>query len=161
MTTLTPTVKMRRLSDEELGGKGRSGLPLPAYESDGAAGYDLAAALAEDEVVTVEPGKVALIHSGFAMYIPDGYEGQIRPRSGLSLKHMVVPINSPGTIDSDYRGSVAIAICNLGSTDFKITRGMRIAQMIIAPVAHAIIEETLDDAPQTKRGAGGFGSTGT
>ena len=122
MNSLTPTVKMRRLPDEVLGGPGRSGLPLPSYQTEGAAGFDLAAALAEDESLIVEPGKVELIHTGFSMEIPKGFEGQIRPRSGLSVKHMVVPINSPGTIDSDYAGAIVCAMANLSDKPFTVTR---------------------------------------
>lgn len=153
---------MRRLDDATLGAVGRSGLPLPAYQTEGAAGFDLAAALAEGEVVVLEPHEVALIHTGFSMQIPTGFEGQIRPRSGMALRHQIIPINTPGTVDSDYvSGPVMVAAYNAGTEPFAITRGMRIAQMIISPVAKAVIEETTDAAPQTTRGAGGFGSTGT
>lgn len=157
---MRPTLKMRRLDDDALGGPGRAGLPLPEYQTAGAAGFDLAAALAEGEVVTLKPHEVALIHTGFAMQIPAGFEAQIRPRSGMALKHQIIPINSPGTIDIDFTGPVRIAAYNAGLEPFTITRGMRIAQMVICPVVTAIIEETTEAAPATARGAGGFGSTG-
>lgn len=156
-----PIVKMRRLNDEALGAPGRSGLPLPQYHTDGAAGFDLAAALAEGEIVTIHPREVVLIHTGFTMEIPNGFEGQIRARSGMSAKNRIIPINAPGSIDSDYRGPVMVAVFNAGDAPFDITRGMRIAQMMISPVARAVIEEAFDNAPDTARGAGGFGSTGT
>lgn len=158
---MQPIVKMRRLNDAALGAPGRSGLPLPQYQTDGAAGFDLAAALAEGEVVTIHPREVVLIHTGFTMEIPAGFEGQIRARSGMAAKNRIIPINGPGTLDSDYKGAVLVAAYNAGDEPFNITRGMRIAQVIIAPVARAMIQEAFDDAPETARGAGGFGSTGT
>lgn len=159
---MPPIVKMRRLSDEALGAPGRSGLPLPQYQTAGAAAFDLAAALAEDEIVSVLPHQVVLIHTGFSMEIPVGYEGQIRARSGISVKHQIIPINAPGTIDSDYvQGPVIVALYNAGLEPYQVTRGMRIAQMVIAPAEQAVIQEAFDAPPETARGAGGFGSTGT
>lgn len=151
---------MRRLSDEALGAPGRSGLPLPQYQTAGAAAFDLAAALAEDEIVTILPQQVVLIHTGFSMEIPVGYEGQIRARSGISVKHQIIPINGPGTIDSDFSGPVMVALYNAGLEPYQVTRGMRIAQMVIAPAEQAVIQEAFDAPPETARGAGGFGSTG-
>jgi dUTP pyrophosphatase len=136
------------------------GLALPAYETAGAAGMDLRAALPENAPLTVAPGKRALVPTGLVLEIPDGYEGQVRPRSGLAFKHGITCLNTPGTIDSDYRGEVKVLLVNLGDDDFTVTRGMRIAQIVFAPVARAAIEErSLSDA--TERGVGGFGSTGT
>ncbi len=132
-------------------------LPLPAYESVGAAGMDIRAHL--DEPVTIEPGRTALIPTGFAIAIPEGYEAQIRPRSGLALRNAISLPNSPGTIDSDYRGEVKVILINHSTESFTIEEGMRIAQMVISPVCRAIIEE-IPQLPETRRGAGGFGSTG-
>lgn len=135
------------------------GLPLPSYETAEAAGMDMRAAVPEDAPLTLNPGARELVPTGFAMAIPPGFEAQIRPRSGLALKHGIGLVNAPGTVDSDYRGEIKIILINLGHEDFEISRGMRIAQMIIAPVLQVAIEpvESLDD---TARGAGGFGSTG-
>ena len=135
------------------------GLPLPSYETAEAAGMDMRAAVPEDTPLTLNPGARELVPTGFAMAIPPGFEAQIRPRSGLALKHGIGLVNAPGTVDSDYRGEIKIILINLGREDFEISRGMRIAQMIIAPVLQVAIEpvESLDD---TARGAGGFGSTG-
>lgn len=132
-----------------------AGLPLPAYASEGAAGLDVVAA--EDAVLS--PGGRLAIATGFAIAIPGGYEVQVRPRSGLALKHGVTCLNTPGTIDSDYRGEVKVILANLGDTPFAIARGERIAQLVPAPVQRAafVEVETLDD---TARGSGGFGSTG-
>lgn len=134
-------------------------LPLPSYETAEAAGMDMRAAVPEDAPLTLNPGARELVPTGFAMAIPPGFEAQIRPRSGLALKHGIGLVNAPGTVDSDYRGEIKIILINLGHEDFEISRGMRIAQMIIAPVLQVAIEpvESLDD---TARGAGGFGSTG-
>ena len=134
-------------------------LPLPSYETAEAAGMDLRAALPQDAPLTLKPGARELVPTGFAMAIPPGFEAQIRPRSGLALNHGIGLVNAPGTVDSDYRGEIKIILINLGQEDFEITRGMRIAQMIIAPVLQVSIEpvSSLDD---TARGAGGFGSTG-
>ncbi|MET3662113.1 dUTP diphosphatase [Aquamicrobium ahrensii] len=135
-------------------------LPLPAYESSGAAGMDLRAAIPADRSILILPGKRALVPTGLIVEIPAGMEGQIRPRSGLALKHGITCLNTPGTIDSDYRGEVHVLLVNLGDEDFSVSRGMRIAQIIFAPVTQVRTEErTL--ATDTSRGAGGFGSTGT
>ena len=131
--------------------------PLPAYESVGAAGMDIRAHL--DEPVTIESGRTALIPTGFAIALPEGYEAQIRPRSGLALRNAISLPNSPGTIDSDYRGEVKVILINHSTKSFTIEEGMRIAQMVISPVCRAIIEE-IPQLSETRRGAGGFGSTG-
>lgn len=135
------------------------GLPLPQYASAGAAGMDLCAAVPEDRQIILLPGRRVLVPTGFILEIPMGYEGQVRPRSGLALRHGLTCLNTPGTIDSDYRGEVQILLINLGEEDFAITRGMRIAQMVIAPVTTASLEER--ELAETQRGANGFGSTGT
>ncbi|WP_293799426.1 dUTP diphosphatase [uncultured Bosea sp.] len=132
-------------------------LPLPAYETAGAAGLDLRAAI--DAPVTLAPGARALIPSGLAMQLPEGFEGQIRPRSGLALRHGVTVLNAPGTVDCDYRGEVSVVLINHGSEPFTVTRGDRIAQFVIAPVTHALLSE-VETLSQTARGAGGYGSTG-
>jgi dUTP pyrophosphatase len=135
-----------------------AGLPMPAYQTASAAGMDLAAAIDAD--IMLEPAQRLAIATGLAMAIPDGYEGQVRPRSGLAAKHGVTVANAPGTIDADYRGEILVILINLGDAPLNITRGMRIAQLIIAPVSQARINivEQLDN---TMRGDGGFGSTGT
>ena len=136
-------------------------LGLPAYATDGAAGADLRANFPEGQRdgVTVQPGQRYLVPTGLRMAIPEGYEVQLRPRSGLALKHGITLPNSPGTIDSDYRGPLGVIVMNAGDEAFHIEHGMRVAQMIVAPVVQARFDlaETLDD---TARGAGGFGSTG-
>ncbi|MBS0285638.1 MAG: dUTP diphosphatase [Proteobacteria bacterium] len=131
------------------------GLPLPGYATAGAAGMDVVAA----EDVTLAPGARHAVATGFAIAIPEGYEVQVRPRSGLALNHGVTCLNTPGTIDSDYRGEVKVILANLGDASFEVTRGQRIAQLVPATVLRAALDEvtTLDD---TARGAGGFGSTG-
>ena len=134
-------------------------IALPAYETGGAAGMDLRAAVAEDRPLTLLPGKRALVPTGFVFEIPAGYEGQVRPRSGLAFKNGVTCLNTPGTIDSDYRGEVQVLLANLGEEPFVIERGMRIAQMVIAPVTQVAVHEA-ETASETTRGAGGFGSTG-
>ena len=136
------------------------GLALPAYQTAGSAGMDLAAAVAEEAPLSLAAGARALVPTGLAFAIPHGFEMQIRPRSGLANKHGVTVLNTPGTIDSDYRGEVQVMLINHGAAPFTITRGERIAQAVIAPVTKAAMVEvqTLDD---TARGAGGFGSTGT
>lgn len=136
------------------------GLPLPAYESGGAAGMDLRAAVPEDRPLIILPGRRALVPTGLVFEIPAGFEGQVRPRSGLALKHGITCLNTPGTIDSDYRGEVKVLLVNLGDEDFSVTRGMRVAQFVIAPVARLVLEEQ-GLASATPRGTGGFGSTGT
>lgn len=132
-------------------------LPLPAYATEGSAGMDICAAVEGDLVLS--PGETVLVPTGFAIALPPGYEAQVRPRSGLAVKHQIGILNSPGTIDSDYRGEVKIILTNFGKQEFIIRRGERIAQMVIARYARAAWEEreTLDD---TRRGAGGFGHTG-
>ena len=137
-----------------------AGLPLPAYQSTGAAGLDLVAAVPDGQPVTIAPGRYAIIPTGVALALPAGTEGQVRPRSGLAAKHGVTVLNSPGTIDSDYRGEVSVILINHGQSDFAVERGMRIAQLIIAMVVSARLRpvEKLDETP---RGGAGFGSTGT
>ncbi len=135
-------------------------LDLPTYETAGAAGMDLRAAVPGDQPMTVRPGGRVLVPTGFIFEIPAGYEGQVRPRSGLAFKHGITCLNTPGTIDSDYRGEVKVLLANLGEQDFIVERGMRIAQMVIAPVTQVAIREA-DGATTTARGAGGFGSTGS
>ncbi|MDK1491613.1 dUTP diphosphatase [Sinorhizobium sp. 7-81] len=135
-------------------------LDLPAYETTGAAGMDLRAAVPAGELMTIKPGGRVLVPTGFIFEIPAGYEGQVRPRSGLAFKHGITCLNTPGTIDSDYRGEVKVLLVNLGEKDFVVERGMRIAQMVIAPVTQVAIREA-DGASTTARGAGGFGSTGS
>ena len=132
-------------------------LPLPSYATEGAVGIDIAAAINRPR--RLKPGKIMAIPTGFAMELPAGYEAQIRPRSGLALKHGVTIANAPGTIDSDYRGEVAVILMNNGSRDFTITRGMRIAQMVLAAVT-IINPIEVDDLEETERAMGGFGSTG-
>lgn len=136
------------------------GLDLPAYETAGAAGMDLRAAVAQDRPLILLPGRRAAVPTGLVLEIPQGFEGQIRPRSGLALKHGLTCLNAPGTIDCDYRGEVKVILVNLSDEDFAVERGMRIAQLVIAPVVQLEIEER-DSAGQTARGEGGFGSTGT
>jgi dUTP pyrophosphatase len=134
-------------------------LPVPTYQTPGAAGMDLMAACGIDEKITLNPLERGLVETGLVLQIPDGYEGQVRPRSGLAVRNGITVLNAPGTIDADYRGEVKVALVNLGSEPFTVTRGMRIAQLVIAPVSRAILEET-GGLSQTLRGAGGFGSTG-
>ncbi len=142
------TISIRRLPHGE-------GLPLPACATAGAAGMDVVAA----ETMTLDPGARAAVATGFALAIPEGYEVQVRPRSGLALRHGITCLNTPGTIDHDYRGEVKVILVNLGQAPFAVVRGERIAQLVPAPVQHARLVEvaTLDD---TVRGEGGFGSTG-
>lgn len=132
-------------------------LPLPAYESADAAGADLRAAVIADHVIA--PGAHAMIPTGLKIALPAGHEAQVRPRSGLAAKHAVTVLNTPGTIDADYRGEIHVILINHGARDFTVERGMRIAQMVVAPVVQAsfTVAETL---PETARGSGGFGSTG-
>ena len=136
------------------------GLPLPARETQGAAGFDLIAAVEEDSPLGLSPGERRLVPTGLILQLPPGYEGQVRPRSGLAFRHGITILNAPGTIDADYRGEVQVLLVNLGREDFTITRGMRIAQLIVAEVADTDLYET-DVISETIRGAGGFGSTGT
>jgi len=141
-------VRIKRLSPQAV---------LPEYHSAHAAGMDLHAAL--QDAVTIEVGEIVKIPCGFAMSLPDGYEAQIRPRSGLATRHGLSIPNAPGTVDSDYRGPVVVALINLGKTSFVIEPKMRIAQMIVAPVVRAALEE-VDELDESERGSGGFGSTG-
>lgn len=133
------------------------GLPLPSYMSAHAAGADLCAAVAQE--VVLEPGARAMIPTGFAIALPEGYEAQVRPRSGLALKNGVTCLNSPGTIDADYRGPVNVILANLGSERFTVRRGDRIAQLVVAPVTRALFAE-VEELDETLRAANGFGSTG-
>ena len=135
-------------------------LELPSYETDQAAGMDFRAAIAEDAPVVISPGARILVPTGLVIELPQNHEGQIRPRSGLAYKHGITVLNSPGTIDADYRGEVHILLINHGSEPFEINRGMRIAQMIIAPVVQVQVEE-VETMSDTNRGAAGYGSTGT
>jgi dUTP pyrophosphatase len=135
------------------------GLPLPAYQTERSAGMDLMAALAEDETIFVPMGERLLVPTGLMLEIPPGFEGQIRPRSGIALTYGVTVLNSPGTIDADYRGEVKVLLANLGLETFTIERGTRIAQLIIAPVTRATLE-VVTELADTSRGGGGFGSTG-
>ncbi len=135
------------------------GLPLPAYQSADAAGLDLMAAVGIDLPITIAPGARALVPTGIAVALPAGTEGQVRPRSGLAARHGVTVLNAPGTIDSDYRGEIQVILVNFGQESFIVTRGMRIAQLIIAPVLRVIIRET-GTLDETTRGVAGFGSTG-
>jgi dUTP pyrophosphatase len=146
-----PTVRFKRLDPRAV---------VPSYQTAGAAGLDLAACLPQDRPeMTLAPGAIALVPTGLAVAIPAGYEGQVRARSGLSTKHGIGLPNAPGTIDSDYRGELRVAVINFAKEPFTVTHGLRIAQLVIAPVARAAVAEveTLDD---TARGSGGFGSTG-
>jgi dUTP pyrophosphatase len=149
---MKPAIPLMRMPHAE-------GLPLPAYETLGAAGMDLRAAVAEDSPVVLHPGDRAMIPTGFCIAVPMGFEAQARPRSGLAAKSGVTCLNSPGTIDSDYRGELKVILINHGAEAFTVRRGDRIAQLVIAPVVQAAwIEVTSLD--ETGRGAGGFGSTG-
>nr|WP_321985520.1 dUTP diphosphatase [uncultured Lichenicoccus sp.] len=150
MTAPTRDILVRRLPHGE-------GLDLPAYATSGAAGMDLLAAVGEP--VTLEPGGRALIPTGLAVALPPGHELQIRPRSGLALRHGIVLPNSPGTIDEDYRGEIGVIVLNAGHEPFVVERGMRIAQAVLSPVLRAVWQET-DALDETARAAGGFGSTG-
>jgi dUTP pyrophosphatase len=145
-------ISLRRLTHGE-------GLPSPSYASEGAAGLDLYAALPAGQKLVLEPGARDLIPTGIEIALPAGYEAQVRPRSGLAVKQGVTVLNAPGTIDSDYRGEVKVLLINHGGQPFDILRGMRIAQLVVAPVARATLIE-VDELDETARGAGGFGSTG-
>jgi dUTP pyrophosphatase len=135
-------------------------LPLPAYHSDLAAGLDLLAAVPADAAVVLAPGERALIATGIAIALPPGYEGQVRPRSGLAARHGITVLNAPGTVDADYRGEIKVALVNLGNESFTVTRGMRIAQIVIAR-AYRIGLREVSELSSTLRGSDGFGSTGT
>jgi len=148
---MNPVVRLKKLDPRAT---------LPGYQTGQAAGMDLAACLPGDaQELTIEPGRIAMVRTGFAMAIPPGFEAQVRPRSGLSSKYGITLPNAPGTIDSDYRGEVLVPLINLGRDAFTITHGMRIAQMVIAPVVRAEVE-VVEELDGTARGSGGFGSTG-
>jgi dUTP pyrophosphatase len=149
---VTPTIPIVRLPHAE-------GLPLPAYETAQAAGMDLRAAVPEDEPLVLKPGARFPVPTGLAFALPPGFEGQVRPRSGLAFKQGITCLNSPGTVDADYRGEVKVILINLGPEDVTIRRGDRIAQLIVAPVVQAAWQE-VESLDETARGAGGFGSTG-
>ena len=142
-------ILIKRLSKE---------VSLPKYETSGSSGMDLSANI--DAKINIEPGKTAIIPTGLALSIPKGFEVQIRPRSGLAAKQKISVLNTPGTIDSDYRGEIKVILINLGQEPFKVEKGLRIAQMVVCPVVQAQLKE-VDDLNETKRGKGGFGSTGT
>jgi len=145
------TLQIRRLPHSE-------GLPLPAYMTAGASGMDLHAAVFDD--VTVDPGAIVLVPTGLEIAIPSGFEAQVRPRSGLAVKHGISLPNTPATIDSDYRGEIRVPLINLGREPFVVSRAMRIAQLVVAPVARVAWEE-VSELPATARAAGGFGHSGT
>lgn len=149
---MSVTVRVLRLFHGE-------GLPLPSYQSAHAAGLDLFAAVPEDAPLALEPSDRALVPTGLMIELPEGHEAQVRPRSGLALKHGVTVLNSPGTIDADYRGEVKVLLINLGAETFLIQRGDRIAQLVVSPVTHVEIVAA-DALGATERGKGGFGSTG-
>ena len=142
-------ILIKRLSKE---------VSLPKYETSGSSGMDLAANIDAD--INIDPGKTAIIPTGLALSIPKGFEVQIRPRSGLAAKQKISVLNTPGTIDADYRGEIKIILINLGQETFKVEKGLRIAQMVVCPVVQAQLKE-VDDLSETERGKGGFGSTGT
>jgi dUTP pyrophosphatase len=147
-----PQLRLRRLPHG-------AGLPLPAYQTAHAAGLDLAAAVPADAPVVLASGARSLVPTGFAIALPEGFEAQVRPRSGLAAHHGVTVLNTPGTIDADYRGEIQVILINLGAEPFTVSRGLRIAQLVITPVARASVTEA-DALDDTARGAGGFGSTG-
>ncbi|MBO6917126.1 MAG: dUTP diphosphatase [Rhizobiaceae bacterium] len=149
---MVPTINILRLDHAD-------GLELPSYETDGSAGMDIRAAVSGDESLILSPNQRALVPTGLVFEIPKGFEVQIRPRSGLAFKNGITCLNTPGTIDSDYRGEIKVLLINLGAEEFEITRGMRVAQMIVAPVTQAQLNE-VSELGDTERGAGGFGSTG-
>lgn len=152
MTAAAPVLRFLRLADNP-------DLPLPEYATQGAAGFDFRACVPADAPVTITPGGRALISSGFAVAVPPGWELQVRPRSGLAVKHGVTVVNAPGTVDSDYRGTVGICLINHGAEPFIVNRGDRIAQGVVAAAAQASMLE-VESLDETERGAGGFGSTG-
>ena len=131
---------------------------LPKYETNGSSGMDLAANI--NSIINIEPGNIAIIPTGLALSIPKGFEVQIRPRSGLAAKQKISVLNTPGTIDADYRGEIKVILINLGQESFKVEKGLRIAQMVVCPVVQAQLKE-VDNLNETERGKGGFGSTGT
>ncbi len=142
-------ILIKRLSKE---------VSLPKYATNGSSGMDLAANI--DANINIDPGKTAIIPTGFSLSIPKGFEVQIRPRSGLAAKNKISVLNTPGTIDADYRGEIKVILINLGQETFKVEKGLRIAQMVVCPIVHAQLKE-VDDLSKTERGKGGFGSTGT
>jgi len=142
-------ILIKRLSKE---------IPLPKYETSGSSGMDLAANIETN--INIDPGKTAIVPTGLTISIPKGFEAQIRPRSGLAAKQKISVLNTPGTIDSDYRGEIKVILINLGQETFKVEKGLRIAQMVVCPVVQAQLKE-VDDLSETERGKGGFGSTGT
>ena len=142
-------ILIKRLSKE---------VSLPKYETSGSSGMDLAADISA--IINIDPGKTAIIPTGLALSIPKGFEIQIRPRSGLAAKYKISVLNTPGTIDADYRGEIKVILINLGKDSFKVEKGLRIAQMVVCPVVQAQLKE-VNDLNETERGKGGFGSTGT
>jgi len=132
-------------------------IPLPKYETEGSSGMDLAANI--EQAIEIKPGKSVIIPTGLALSIPKNYEMQIRPRSGLASKNQISVLNTPGTIDADYRGELKVILINLSDKIFKIEKGLRVAQMVLCPVVKAVLKE-IDELEETKRGSGGFGSTG-
>jgi len=149
---VTVTVRLKRLAHA-------AGLPLPRRQTAGAAGLDLAAAIAAGAPLEIAPGAYAMVPTGLALALPQGYEAQIRPRSGLAARHGVTVLNSPGTVDADYRGEVQVLLINHGREPFVLRRGERIAQMVVAPVAEVALVE-VEELDATERGEGGHGSTG-
>lgn len=149
---MTVTVRLKRLAHA-------AGLPLPRRQTAGAAGLDLAAAIAAGAPLEIAPGAYAMVPTGLALALPQGYEAQIRPRSGLAARHGVTVLNSPGTVDADYRGEVQVLLINHGREPFVLRRGERIAQMVVAPVAEVALVE-VEELDATERGEGGHGSTG-
>ena len=152
MTSPSPQIKIMQLAHA-------AGLPLPAYETEEAAGMDLRAAVPEDAPLVLKPGARTMVPTGLCIALPKGFEAQVRPRSGLAAKHGITCLNSPGTVDSDYRGELKVVLINLGEEAFTIRRGERIAQMVIAPVVQADWQPVAS-LDETARGTGGFGSTG-
>ncbi|MBE7182893.1 MAG: dUTP diphosphatase [Methylobacterium mesophilicum] len=149
----TPRIGVVRLSHG-------ADLPMPAYETEGAAGLDLRAAVPADRPLLILPGRRAMVPTGLVFELPEGFEGQVRPRSGLAYRHGITCLNAPGTLDWDYRGELKVILANFGDAEFSVSRGLRIAQLVIAPVSRAVLEERVH-ASETPRGTGGFGSTGT
>src|ERR1041385_8624680 len=147
-------VNVKVMSEPDAGG-----LPLPHYATAGAVGMDLLAALPDDQPLTLPPGGRALVSTGLRIALPDGYEAQVRPRSGLALRHGIGLVNAPGTIDADYRGVLQVILINWGDAPFQVMRGDRIAQLVVAPVTQAVLVE-IEALEETIRGEGGFGSTG-
>lgn len=147
---------MKKLGFKKLSSRAQ----MPEYKTEGSAGADLFACLEEGEEIVIKPSEIKIIKTGIILELPHGYEAQVRPRSGLALKNGITIPNSPGTVDSDYRGELAVILQNLGKEDFKVTHGMRVAQVVIVPVSQFDFFE-IEELSETKRGASGFGSTGT